>query len=131
MKSKTLLSLFALAGVLNFSGCSNDVEDRLNTDTTDMKGLPTQPATLIRKDTIAQRGGAYSMLFFDLDGNTDTTELVMRKDHCCLSIAGKLNDVKEGQTKTTQEWYRQITQHKGCDSNYYRRFKANVKLIDK
>ena len=125
---KTLLSLCALAGTLNFQGCSNDLEDCLNINTIDIAGLT---ATLICKDTIAQRGGAYSMFFFDLDGKPDTTELVMRKDHCCLSMAGKLNDVKEGQTKTIQEWYRQITQHKGCDSDYYRRFKADVKLLDR
>ena len=128
---KTLLSLCALAGTLNFQGCSNDLEDCLNANTTDIAGLTAQPATLICKDTIAQRGGAYSMFFFDVDGKPDTTELVMRKDHCCLSMVGKLNDVKEGQTKTIQEWYRQITQHTGCDSDNYRRFKADVKLLDR
>ena len=30
---KTLLSLFALAGILNFSGCSDDLQDCWDTDT--------------------------------------------------------------------------------------------------
>jgi hypothetical protein len=131
MKNKTVLSLFALAGTLNFSGCNNDLEDHLNTDTTNIARFPICQTTLIKQDVIGQHRGAYSIFFFDLDGNPNTTELVMSKEHCCLSIAGKLNDIKAGQTKTIQEWYRHITQHKGCTSNYYRRFKANVKLIGK
>ena len=130
MKNKKIMSLCALAGILNFQYCSNTLEDRLDADINEAKILPRHPATLIHKETIARHNGAYSMFYFDLDGNPDTTELVMRKDHCCLSIAGKLNDLKEGEKKTIQEWYRQITQHKGCDSNYCRRFKADVRFLD-
>ncbi|MDY6407746.1 MAG: hypothetical protein SPL08_03480 [Pseudomonadota bacterium] len=132
MKNKTLLSLFALAGTLSFQGCRDNLEDRLNTDpTTELNEIPLNPATLTKKEVIGQYNSACSLFFFDLDGNPDTTELVMRKRHCCLSVAGKLNDVKEGQTQTVQEWYHQITQHKGCTSNYYRRFRADVKLLDR
>jgi hypothetical protein len=142
MKNKTLLSLCALTGILNFQGCSNDLESQLNKGVRNQKRaveqavkdqkqlIPSYPATLTKNESIGWRG-AYSLLYFDLDGNPDTTELVMRKDHCCLSMVGKLNDVKIGETKTIQEWYSQITQHKGCTSNYYRRYKADVKLLDR
>ena len=68
MKNKKLLSLCALAGVLNFSGCSDNLEGRLGSDIPSIEGLPAQSATLIRKDDLSQRGGPYYMLFFDLDG---------------------------------------------------------------
>ena len=142
MKNKTLLSLFALAGILNFSGCSDDLEGQLNKGVRNQERaaeqavkhqkqlIPSYPATLTKKESIGGRG-AYSLLFFDLDGNPDTTELVMSKDHCCFSVMGKINDTKVGEQKTIQEWYSQITQHKGCTSNYYRRYKADVKLLDR
>ena len=221
MKNKTLLSLFALAGVLNFTGCDEDLHDELirnkayaplaTMDTAyalpatligknevvlsdrpytrlllDMDGNPNTaevimnkhhcclfaagelndaklgttksldewkrikrhegcasditdpklieklspyPATLINKYTIKQYHYTNTLFFFDLDGNPNTTELVMRKYHCCNSIREKLSNARVGQTKSTKEWYNQITQHRGCNSDYYRRFKADVKLL--
>ena len=131
MTNRSLLSLFALAGVLTFSGCNKSLEDQLNENATDTEQLTACPATLIKKEVVGRHRGSDSLLYFDLDGNPDTTELVMRKERCCLSVLGKLNDAKPGETKTIQEWYNQITQHKGCTSNYYRRFKADVQLMDR
>ncbi len=71
----------------------------------------TEDVTLSKSHVITSISGKRTVLFFDTDGDTNTTEVVAAKYCPCLLAEAKIFDAKIGTTKTSLEW-RDALKHK-------------------
>ena len=123
METKKLLSMLLSLGVAasTFAGFFTG-ESRKEYDQRNAKHDATLPQqlTLIGK-RIQTRMGSYgadwsiARLYFDMDGNTNTTEIVARKKISCPTADARVFDAKIGDKKTIAQWRKELS-HKGEDT---------------
>ena len=117
MKLTKIISGFALISAM-VAGCSDRQE---GSDYGYLNGVsPKQPVTLLGKTL----GDRRATLFFDADGNTNTTEMVCRANPGWMEVAARVFDSKVGETKTIEEWHKNFSHGKD-----YQAFWVNAQKV--
>ncbi len=106
MNSKKTITLLACIGSILTFGESNTKKQEIQPQ----NNTQTEMLTLIGKKMIYAENpnNDRASLFFDTDGNTNTTEIVARVSMCEAKAEARIFDAKIGETKTKEEWAKQI-----------------------